>query len=123
MRNRENPESTIPSLISSAWRTAPPVLRRFAYWMWGLGLLAVILAIIADMQDRWGGLQFVTNILAELTCGLFALPLALVIITRLTDYQVKELERTRLDARYDAALQQLTESVRITSEYVEELVE
>jgi hypothetical protein len=123
MRNRDNPESTIPSLITSAWRTAPPVLRRLTYWMWGLGLLAVALAITADMQDRWGGLQFVTNILAELTCGLFALPLALVIITRLTDYQVKELERSRLAARYDAALAQLTDSVRITSEYVEELVE
>ncbi|WP_229074633.1 hypothetical protein [Actinoplanes sp. DH11] len=124
MRNSyNNTENTIPGLISSAWRTAPPVLRRFTYWVWGLGTVAVVLAVTADLQDRWAGLQFVTNIIAELICGLFALPLALVIITRLADYQVKELERARLEARYDTALEQLTASVRLTSDYVEELVQ
>ncbi|MBB2940794.1 hypothetical protein FB565_000498 [Actinoplanes lutulentus] len=123
MADRENTDSTIPSLISSAWRTAPPVLRRFTYWVWSLGTVAVILAITADVQNRWGSLQFVTNILAELICGLFALPLALVIIARLAEYQVKELERVRLKARYGAALEQLTASVRTTSDYVQDLVQ
>src|SRR5690349_18255862 len=98
MADRQREENTIPSLIASAWRTAPPVLRRFTYWVWSLGAVAVILAITADVQNRWGSLQFVTNILAELICGLFALPLALVIIARLAEYQVKELERVRLEA-------------------------
>ncbi|BBH67678.1 hypothetical protein ACTI_43630 [Actinoplanes sp. OR16] len=123
MRKRDTPESTIPSLISSAWRTAPPVLRRFTIWVWGIGVVAVVLAVIADVRNQWGSLQFVTNIVAELICGLFALPLALVIITRLADYQVRELERARLEARYGAALKQLTASVRITTDYVEELVQ
>ncbi|MCA2215726.1 hypothetical protein [Jidongwangia harbinensis] len=118
-----NSESTIPSLVVSAWRTAPPVLRRFAYWVWSIGFVAVTLSVVADARNWWGGLQFTTNILAELICGMVALPVALVIITRLAEYQVMELERVRLQVRYAAALEQLTASVRTTSDYVQNLVE
>jgi hypothetical protein len=119
----DNSENTIPSLVATAWRTAPPVLRRFAYWVWSIGFVAVTLSVVADARNWWGGLQFTTNILAELICGMVALPVALVIIARLAEYQVKELERVRLEARYAAALEQLTASVRTTSEYVQDLVQ
>ncbi|WP_436524798.1 hypothetical protein [Actinoplanes sp. HUAS TT8] len=118
-----NSESTITSLIRTAWQTAPPVLRRFAYAVWTVALVAVILSGVADARNWWGGLQFTTNIISELICGLFALPAALVIIARLADYQVQELERVRLEARYAAALKQLTTSAHTTSEYVQELVQ
>ncbi|GIE81352.1 hypothetical protein Aph02nite_73020 [Actinoplanes philippinensis] len=118
-----NSDSTITSLIRTAWRTAPPVLRRFAYGVWTVALVAVVLSGVADARNWWGGLQFTTNIIAELVCGLFALPAALVIIARLADYQVQELERVRLEARYGAALEQLTSSVRTTGDYVQELVQ
>ncbi|HLL69232.1 MAG TPA: hypothetical protein VK453_26490 [Micromonosporaceae bacterium] len=117
------PENTIRSLVVTAWRTAPPVLRRFAYWVWSIGFVAATLGIIADGLNWWGGLQFTTNVLAELICGMVMLPVALVIIARLAEYQVKELERVRLEARYAAALEQLTASVRTTGEYVQDLVQ
>lgn len=116
-------ENTIPSLVVSAWRTAPPVLRRFAYWVWSIGLVAVVLSVVADVRQWWGSLQFTTNILAELICGMVALPIALVIIARLAEYQVNELERVRLETRYAAALEQLIASIRNTSHYVQELVQ
>ncbi|SDT65288.1 hypothetical protein [Actinoplanes derwentensis] len=116
-------ENTIPSLVASAWRTAPPVLRRFAYWVWSIGFVAVTLSVIADARNWWNGLQFTTNIIAELVCGMVALPVALVIIARLAEYQVKELEQARLKTRYAAALQQMTGSAQITNDYLQELVQ
>lgn len=118
-----NSQDTIPSLVVTAWRTAPPVLRRFAYWTWSIGLVAVTLSVVADVRNWWGGLQFTVNILAELICGMVALPVALVVIARLAEYQVKELDRVRLEGRYATALEQLTVSVRTASDYVQDLVQ
>lgn len=116
-------EKTIPALVRTAWQTAPPVLRRFAYWVWSIGLVAVTLSIAADARNWWDGLQFTTNIIAELVCGLVALPVALVIIARLAEYQVKELEQVRLSARYTTALHRLTESARVTDDYLVDLAQ
>ncbi|MBM2621095.1 hypothetical protein JIG36_36905 [Actinoplanes sp. LDG1-06] len=110
------PESrvTVPSLVVSAWRTAPPVLRRFAYWVWGIGFVSVVLAVVADTRNWWGGLQFTSNIIAEIVCSMVALPVALVIIGRLAEYQVKEIDRVRLDRRYGALRKQMAVAVRDT---------
>lgn len=114
-------ESTIPSLVGSAWRTAPPVLRRFAYWVWGIGLVVVTASVVADIEDWWGGLQFTTNILAELIFSLISLPVALVIIARIAEYQVKELDRARLDKQYAVTLKQMAIAVKMAYDYVQEI--
>jgi hypothetical protein len=116
-------KTTVPSLVSSAWRTAPPVLRRFAYWVWGIGLVAVTVSIVADERKWWGSLQFTSNIVAEAICGMVALPLALLVIGRLAEFQVRELDRVRLDARYATVRVELSVAVRATRMHLEEIVE
>ncbi|GAA2613860.1 hypothetical protein [Paractinoplanes durhamensis] len=114
-------KTTVPSLVASAWRTAPPVLRRFAYWDWGIGLVAAGVSVAGDAFDWWGNMQFTSNLLAEAICGMLALPIALVIIRRLAEYQVRELDRARLDERYATIRTQMAVAVRATRDNLQEV--
>ncbi|MEV4350738.1 hypothetical protein AB0J83_40295 [Actinoplanes sp. NPDC049596] len=117
------PKDTVPSLIASAWRGSPPVLRRFAGWMWGLGLPAAAVSIAGDLAGWWEGLQFVPNIVSEVISAMVALPVALVIIGQLAEYQLKELEKARLRSRFAGLREQLVTAARTTRERIEEVTQ
>lgn len=114
-------KTTIPALVVSAWRTAPAVLRRFAYWDWGIGGAAATVAIVGDIRHWWDGTPIVSNFLAETIYGVLALPFALLIIRGLAEYQVREHDRARLAARYATLLTQLTVAVAATREHLREI--
>jgi hypothetical protein len=116
----ENAEQvTLRSLVASAWRDAPPVLRRFAFSAWGVGFVAAAGSFAADLQGWWGGLQFASNIVSEIICALIALPIALVVVGQLAQYQVKEMDRARLDVQFRSARAQLVTAVRAAREHIQ----
>ncbi|GIF37978.1 hypothetical protein [Actinoplanes xinjiangensis] len=112
-------KATIPSLVIEAWRAAPRVLRRLAIWMWAIGFPVGALLIVADLRGWWDGYQFIPNIAAEVLSGMLTLPIALVIIGQLAEYQVKALERERLHSRFVSTRRQLVTAARITREQIE----
>ncbi|MFI6070546.1 hypothetical protein ACIA5C_03025 [Actinoplanes sp. NPDC051343] len=116
-------KATVPALVGVAWRAAPPVLRRFACWVWGIGIPAAALSIVGDFAGWWDGYQFIPNIVSETICALVTLPIALVIIGQLAEYQVKELDRVRLNSRFTNTRQQFVAAARNTREQIQELAQ
>lgn len=112
-------KTTVPALIARSWRVSPPVLRRFASWVWGIGTPAAVLCLVADYRGWWDGYQFLPNIVSETICAFVTLPIALVIIGQLAEYQVKELDRVRLDSRFTSTRQQFVVAARATREQIE----
>jgi hypothetical protein len=115
--------ATVPSLVAAAWRAAPPVLRRFAGWVWGIGIPAAVVSVVADLAGWWGDYQFIPNIVSETICAMVTLPIALVIIGQLAEYQVKELERVRLESRFASTRQQLVAAARATRDQIQEVTQ
>jgi hypothetical protein len=94
---------TIRKIIGSSWREADPVLRRFSLYAWGLGGLAVVGAFWTDLLNVWQDLPFVTNLISALVGALFAGPVAVLILSGLSEYQVGQTELRRQEARVRAA--------------------
>ncbi|GLW35941.1 hypothetical protein [Actinoplanes regularis] len=113
-------KTTVPGLVTTAWHGAPAVLKRFAGWVWGIGIPVAVLSIIGDLAGWWGDYQFIPNIVSEVICAMVTLPIALVIIGQLAEYQVKELERVRLDTRFASTRQQLVIAARTTRDQIQE---
>jgi hypothetical protein len=114
-------KDTIPSLVMASWRAAPRVLRRLAVWMWAVGIPAGAVLILADLRGWWAGYQFIPSIVAEVLCSMLTLPIALVIIGQLAEYQVKALERERLHSRFVSTRRQLVAAARTTREQIVEV--
>ncbi|HEY0536098.1 MAG TPA: hypothetical protein VGD29_31320 [Actinoplanes sp.] len=116
-------KATVPALVGRAWRAAPPVLRRFACWVWGIGIPAAALSVVGDFAGWWDGYQFIPNIVSETICAFVTLPIALVIIGQLAEFQVKELDRVRLDSRFTSTRQQFVAAARVTHEQIQEVTQ
>jgi hypothetical protein len=97
--------------VVSSWRTAPPVLRKLALWVWGVGLVAAAGSITIDVQGRWTNLPFLTNLLSETISAAIALPIALLVVSQLAAYQVEELARPRREERVHDAREQMVRVV------------
>jgi hypothetical protein len=95
------------ALLTTSWRGAPPMLRRLAVWLWTVAALGAAASITVDVENWWGTLSFTTNLLSELIAAMFALPIALLVVNRLADYQEEMAARPRLEARVRAARRHL----------------
>jgi hypothetical protein len=104
---------TIRTLVTSAWRTAPPVLRRFAFWSWLVGLASVAAAVAVDVTGGWPDLPVTMNLLSDVISALIAVPIALLVVSQLAAYQVEETTRPQLEARVGASRHRLTGAVEI----------
>jgi hypothetical protein len=116
-------KTTVHSLVATAWRRSPRVLRRFAIWVWSIAVPAAVVSIIADVAGWWGDYAFIPNVVSEAICAMAALPIALVIIGQLAEYQVKELDRVRLDTRFDSIRQQLVAAASRARDQIEEVTQ
>jgi hypothetical protein len=113
-----NGKITSGGLVRNAWRSAPPVLRRFALTVFIVGLISAAAFVVIDLEGMWSNLQFTSNILSEIVGAMVAFPVALVVVNQLTAYQVEEANRTRLDNRIRLARNQLVEAMLAASEHL-----
>jgi hypothetical protein len=114
---------TVRVLVRSAWQDAPPVLRSLARGVWGVAFTGMALLIAVDVAGGWDGLPLVTNLLSQAVSALVALPVALLIVSRLAAYQVEEANRPRLRARVEGSREMLQEELRSLLSYLVKLDE
>jgi hypothetical protein len=120
MNDSQQPDRvTVRALVKSAWETAPPVLRTLALWIWSIAFAAMAVLISFDILGWWGDLSFTTNLLSGAISGMIALPIALLVVSRLAAYQVEEANRPRLEARVLTARGRMTEAVRALRHHIE----
>lgn len=103
--------TTLWSLTREAWTIAPRLLRKLALVLWGVGLAAMAVSITADVMGWWGNLSFTENLVSEVISSLIALPIALLVINRLSAYQLEVSLRPRLEARMLVARQRTLQAV------------
>jgi hypothetical protein len=106
------PSVTISRLIAAAWRSTPPVLRRFAIRTWFIAAIAAAAAIVADCLGVWGNLRFTANLLSEAIGAAIAAPVAFVVVSQLAAYQSAEATRPRYEATIRAARAELLAAVQ-----------
>lgn len=90
---------TVRSLVVSSWRDAPAVLRKLSLGLWGAAVALGFVAMIIEAAGGWGDLPFVTNLISQVVSAMIALPIALLVVSRLAAYQVEEATQQRREAR------------------------
>jgi hypothetical protein len=110
---------TIGTLVLSAWRTAPPMLRTFSTWVWTVASIAAAGSVWADFAGYWGRLSFTPNLVSEAISAAFAVPIALLVVSQLAAYQTEEAARPRLEARVRAARTQVASAVEALRDHTE----
>ncbi len=113
---------TVRALVVASWRDAPPVLRRLSLRVWGVALAVAAVAITIDILGDWGSLSFTSNLISEGVSAMIALPIALLVVSRLAEYQVEEATRRRLEARIRTQRARLARAVRALQEHLERTV-
>lgn len=79
------------------WRDTSAVLKWLFFWSLSLGIVLTIICVAADIKGNWDRLPFLTNLMSNMAGALFGLPLALVILSRLSAYQTERANRLRIE--------------------------
>lgn len=69
------------------WRETPALVRNWTAAMLPTGITLFILGLIGDQNGFWENRSFLTNLASSLTALMFAVPLALIFLGRLTAAQ------------------------------------
>ncbi|WP_238008259.1 hypothetical protein KZZ52_58245 [Dactylosporangium sp. AC04546] len=109
---------TVRALVVSSWRDAPAVLRKLSLWIWGVAVTMAVVALAIDVAGGWEGLPFATNLISEAVSAMIALPIALLVVSRLAAYQVEEATRQRLEARIRTLRGRLARAVQALQEHL-----
>jgi len=103
--------TTLWSLTREAWTIAPQLLRKLALVLWGVGLAGMAVSVTADVMGWWGNLSFTENLVSEVISSFIALPIALLVINRLSAYQLEVSLRPRQEARMVVARRRTLQAV------------
>ncbi|MCX4725986.1 hypothetical protein [Streptomyces sp. NBC_01306] len=79
--------------LRSLWRETPSVTRRLCVVMPATGGLLIAVGLAGDAKGWWEGYSFLTNLVSSLTGLMFAVPFALVVLSRLSETHAELAER------------------------------
>jgi hypothetical protein len=66
------------------WKEASPGLRGSAILLWALGTVIGLIGLLGDVLGWWDGLSFLTNLVSSLTGAMIGIPIAVIILQRIT---------------------------------------
>jgi hypothetical protein len=81
--------------------------------LWGSGSVLIWLGLVGDRRGWWTDRPFLTNLVSGLTGACFGIPVALLILTELSNRQRQRVEGVNAVARYDQAVDDVGQVVRV----------
>ncbi|NUW38406.1 hypothetical protein HTZ77_44480 [Nonomuraea sp. SMC257] len=74
------------------WRSTAQVVRRAVVSMWAVGMLLATAGWFGDRHGYWSDKPFTTNLVSSLTGAMFGIPVALMVIQRISGRQATHAE-------------------------------
>lgn len=99
--------SAIAAKAKQVFRTTPDVVWVLSALSVALGLIALGAGLWADTQGFWRLGPFATNVASSVTTGLFGLPVAVLLISALTDSSIRHRQRVNLQESIKGSAQRL----------------
>src|SRR5438067_6629877 len=90
---------SIRQALHEEWETVSPPLRTLAQAMMMTGGLAAVVGVAADAAGVWSRFPFLTNLASSATAALFGMPIALLVLQRVSKLQEEARERVDLQGQ------------------------
>ncbi|MGW4756151.1 hypothetical protein [Streptomyces chartreusis] len=87
------------------WESKPQQTRRFTKWVVPAGVVLLIVGLVVDAYDGWGGHEFGLNVVSSLTSLCFGAPAALLFFNSLGSAEVEARQRDRARVRAQAEVE------------------
>src|SRR6478609_5137953 len=71
------------------WHSVAPLVRRTCYILWSAGVVFFVLGYLGDEYGWWDSRPFAANVVSSATTGLFAVPIALIFLQKLSAHQAE----------------------------------
>jgi hypothetical protein len=101
--------------VARAWSDAGSGVRTASLVMWTLGLITTAAGVVGDVREWWGDLPFLTNLLSSLAGTLMGIPLALLVVHRITSNETRRQEKHESIRLARVATAEMIRTVRMLS--------
>ncbi|MFF2641062.1 hypothetical protein ACFVUB_14575 [Streptomyces niveus] len=88
------------------WRETPPLTKSLCKFMPLIGCLLTTLGVVGDSQGWWDNRSFLTNLISSFTGLMFAVPFALMVLSRLGEAHALLAERRAVQRHSERALRE-----------------
>ncbi|MET9841999.1 hypothetical protein ABZZ01_30065 [Streptomyces virginiae] len=98
-------------IIVDFWRESPASIRKIGLISISVGIALSATGVTLDVLGCWSDFGFVVNLASSLTGFAFAVPVALVVLSRLAEEQATRAEQRRARIHADHAVSDLEEAI------------
>lgn len=112
-RGRGLPNFSPPRVhpMRQEWRNMSKAVRYYSTISVTAGFALIYIGALLDQKGAWRDLPFLTNMYSALASAAFGVPIALVVITRISSHQEKQAARLQARRALDQAVRDLAQAV------------
>lgn len=103
------------------WRETPALTKTLCKIMPALGCLLVLLGVLGDSRGWWDNRSFLTNLISSFTGLMFAVPFALVVLSRLGEAHALIAEQRAVQRHSERVLRDFHAAWTAMDQIIEEL--